>query len=89
MRWWKPNIGHNSNSTPGGVELTWSGDRGGSWVGAWQKEEWGWGNNSCEYIFIGLSILLRKVILQKIRYGKILKIYNLNETKGNRRIVRV
>ena len=24
--WYKPNIGHNSNSTLGGVELTWSGD---------------------------------------------------------------
>ena len=24
--WYKPIIGHNSNSTLGGVELTWSGD---------------------------------------------------------------
>ena len=24
--WYKPNIRHNSNSTLGGVELTWSGD---------------------------------------------------------------
>ena len=33
----KPNIGHNSNSTLGGVELTWSGDRVGlKWRSSWE-----------------------------------------------------
>ena len=32
--WYKPNIGHNSNSTLGGVELTLSGDEAGlEWSG--------------------------------------------------------
>ena len=34
--WWKPIIRHISNSTLRWVELTWSGDGVGSWVGAWQ-----------------------------------------------------
>ena len=34
--WWKPNIRHNSNSTLGGVELTWSGD----WVGLKWRSSW-------------------------------------------------
>ena len=36
-RWWKPNIGHNSNSTLGGVGLTLSGDQVGlEWRWSWE-----------------------------------------------------
>ena len=34
--WYKPNIGHNSNSTLGGVKLTWSGD------GVEREWRWSW-----------------------------------------------